>query len=62
MKSYLGIFKIFETGCLIPVVTDNTTSVDPVFKTNILLDELDGEAVSEIIPMFSLCRKEYITV
>ena len=42
-------------GFLNPVVTHNATSVNIVFQTNILSDELDGEAVSEIMPMFSLC-------
>ena len=45
-------------GFLNPVGTHNATSVNAVFQTNILSDELDGEAVSEIMPMFSL----YITV
>ena len=44
-----------EIGFLNPVATGNATSVDPVFQTNMLLIELDGEVVREIMPMFSLC-------
>lgn len=44
-----------EVGFLDPVVTDNGASVNPVFQTKILLGELDGEAASEIMPIFSLC-------
>ena len=35
----------------IPVVTHDVTSVNLVFRTNTFLDELDGEAVSKIMPV-----------
>ena len=41
--------EVNQVEFLDPVVTDNGASVDPVFQTSILLDELDGEAVSELL-------------